>query len=379
MSTDRVARNHGPKAPGRWASGAGSALLRYTLAAVVASSLLGAPGLAAAQSDEDKAAARALALQGGAALNAGKYADALDLVSRAEQLLHAPTHLLMIARSQAGLGHIVAAQETYLRLVREELPPTAPTAFKKAQQSARDELAALEPKIAQLRISLDGAGSRKVTVKMDDQPVSPALLGVYRPVDPGKHEVVAAAAGQNPVRGSVELKEGEQKELKLTIPEGPAAPADMPGGGVAVGVGSGSAAGTTTTPKNEASSPGFFTPLRGAGIGVGALGIAGVAVGAIFLAHGGSASSESDARFAACKMARTCEGENTDEAKAIAALDADAARSKTIGAVALIGGGVALGAGVALILLGKPQARPASQATVTPWFSGNAAGVRGVF
>lgn len=378
MSTDKDARNHGPKAPGRRSSGAGGALLRHTVAAIVASSLLGAPGLAAAQSDEDKAAARALALQGIAALNAGKYADALDLVSRAEQLFHAPPHLLSIARSQAGLGRLVAAQETYLRLVREELAPTAPSAFKKAQQTARDELAAIEPKIAQLRISLDGAGSRKVTVKMDDQPVSPALLGVYRPVDPGKHEVVAAAAGQSPVRGSVELKEGEQKELKLAIPEGPAAPADMPGGAVGVGAKGGSAQ-DTTTPKDEGSSHGFFTPLRGVGIGVGVLGIAGVAVGAVFLANGASASSESDKRFAACKMAGTCAGEDTPEAQAIAAIDADAARSKTIGAVALIGGGVALGAGVALIFLGKPQARPASQATVTPWFSGNAVGVRGVF
>jgi hypothetical protein len=376
VSTDNDARTHGPKAPGRPPSLAGTALLRHALAAIVTSSLLGAPGLAAAQSDEDKAAARALALQGVAALNAGKYADALDLVSRAEQLLHAPPHLLLIARAQAGLGRFVAAQESYLRLLREDIASTAPLAFKKAQQDARDEVAAIEPRIAQLRISLDGAGSRKMTVKMDDQPVSPALLGVYRPVDPGKHEIVAAAAGQGPVKGTVELQEGERKELKLTIPEGTdALPPRDPVGRTPDVVDPWSNA----PPPRDPAGAGFFTPVRGVGIGVGALGVAGVVAGAVFLAKGTSAASESETRFAACKSAGTCAGPYTREARAIAALDDEAARSKTIGAAALIGGGVALGVGVALIVLGKPQARPVSQAAVMPWFSGTAAGVRGVF
>src|SRR5262249_53971729 len=151
---------------------------------------------------------------------ANKFADALDLVSRAEQILHAPTHLLMIARAQVGLGRLVAARETYLKLTREELAASAPPAFKRAQQDGKDELATLDPKIGQLKITVEGVGQKKVTVKMDDQVVSPALLGVYRPVDPGKHEVVAYPVGQSPVKGSVELKDGEKKDVKLTIPEG---------------------------------------------------------------------------------------------------------------------------------------------------------------
>src|SRR4051812_37214352 len=89
-------------------------------------------GAAHAQSDDEKSAARDLATQGAAALNDKKYDEALDLVSRAEAIFHAPPHLLMIARAQTGLGKLVAARETYLRLLREELAPNAPKPFKRA-------------------------------------------------------------------------------------------------------------------------------------------------------------------------------------------------------------------------------------------------------
>jgi hypothetical protein len=134
-------------------------------------------------------------------------------------MFHAPTHLLLIARSQVGLGRLVAAKETYLKLTREELSASAPAAFKRAQQEGKDEMTALDARIASLRIAVEGGGQQKFTVKMDDQPVSPALLGVYRPVDPGKHDIVIYPVGQGPVKGTIELKDGEKKELKLTIPD----------------------------------------------------------------------------------------------------------------------------------------------------------------
>ena len=201
-------------------------------ALALALSLLLPAGRAEAQSDEDKAAARVLATQGAEALSGSKYAESLDLVSRAEQMFHAPTHLLLIARSQAGLGRLVAAKETYLKLTREDLAPGAPSAFKRAQQEGKDEMTALEARIASLRIAVDGGGQQKFTVKMDDQPVSPALLGVYRPVDPGKHDVVIYPVGQGPVKGTIELKDGEKKDLKLTIPEAEAYVASLRRAGV---------------------------------------------------------------------------------------------------------------------------------------------------
>ena len=133
---------------------------RAALAFALGASLILAGGAASAQTDQDKAAARSLATQGADALSKHQYAQALDLVSRAQALYSAPTHLLMIAQAQVALGHYVAAQETYLKLIRMDLPANAPAAFKSAQSTGNAELPAVESKIAQLRIVLDNIGSR---------------------------------------------------------------------------------------------------------------------------------------------------------------------------------------------------------------------------
>ncbi len=342
------------------------------VSAALALSLLLPGGHAFAQSDEDKAAARVLATQGAEALGAGKYGEALDLVSRAEQMFHAPTHLLLIARSQAGVGRLVAAKESYLKLTREDLPAGAPPAFKRAQQEGKDEMAALEANIASLRIAVEGGGQQKFTVKMDDQPVSPALLGVYRPVDPGKHDVIVYPVGQGPVKGSIVLKNGEKKDLKLTIPD------VVPGGVPVSAIDNPDAMAKPLAPvdKVEPRSPGFLTPMRGVGIGAGIVGIGGIVVGALFISKAGSTQGEADQKNTECEMLKKqCPRSLTAERDT---LDRKAASLKTIAAVGFIGGGVALAAGVTLIVLGKPTPKVAG-ATVTPWFTGSMGGLQGTF
>jgi len=342
------------------------------VAAALALSLLLPASRAAAQSDEDKAAARVLATQGAEALGANKYSEALDLVSRAEQMFHAPTHLLMIARSQAGLGRLVAAKEAYLKLTREELAASAPAAFKRAQQEGKDEMAALEPKIASLRIAVEGGGQLKFTVKMDDQPVSPALLGVYRPVDPGKHEIIIYPVGQSPVKSAFALTNGEKRDLKLTIPD------VVPGGLPANQTDNPDAAASSGAGKDKVApaGPGFFTPLRGVGIGAAALGLGGVVVGALFLSKSSSKQSEANDLHDRCVAApKLCTAANK---ATVTSLDSDAASKGTIAVIGFAAGGVALAAGVTLLVVGKPKAKT-SGATVTPWFSGDMGGLQGTF
>src|SRR5689334_5506941 len=71
-------------------------------------------------SAEAKAGARAAAERGTIAFQEGRFADAIDLYQRAESLFHAPTHVLMLARSYAALGKLVLAKESYLAITREE-------------------------------------------------------------------------------------------------------------------------------------------------------------------------------------------------------------------------------------------------------------------
>ena len=344
---------------------------RVALALALSASLLLPAGAAQAQSDEEKAAARSLATQGADALKNNKFGEALDLVGRAEAIVHAPTHLLMIARAQVGLGKLVAARETYLKLMREELAPSAPTAFKNAQGAAKDELAAIDPKIASLRIVLDALGQKKVTVKMDEQQVPPALIGVHRPVDPGQHEVSVFPVGGSPVKATVMLRDGEKKDVRLLVPDVVAAgvplnPVDNPDA---------PKPGPDAQPPRDTGGGGFMTPIRGAGIGVGVVGIGGVVVGALFMAKSGSSGSKADDLFDKCGSKCTA-GQKSE----IQQLDKDAASQKTIGVIGLVAGGVALAGGVTMLIVGKPKAAPApAKASIEPWFGGASAGLRGQF
>jgi hypothetical protein len=359
------------------------AVTRAALAVALSASLV-APSSAYAQSDEEKAAARALAKQGAEALNNKKFAEALDFTKRAESIFHAPTHLLLIGRAQVGLGKLVAAQETFLKLSREELAPSAPEAFKNAQAAAKEELAAIEPKIASLRIVLDNVGTKTVTVKLDDVIVPPALVGVHRPIDPGKHEVGVYPVGGSPAKTSVELKDGEKKEIKVVVPDGP------PPSGVPVNPADNPDAAKPADPgpptKDHAESK-FMTPLRGAGIGVGAVGLAGLVVGSIFVAKGFSTQSSANAladMYDCHHTGKLClDPTHNPSDKAIAdkitQQDSDAAKQKTIGVIGLGVGAAALAGGVALIVVGKPKPAAPAKASVEPWFDGSSVGLRGSF
>src|SRR6187549_840441 len=112
---------------------------------------------ALAQTDLERATARDAANNGRAAFDAGKYEKAIDYLSRAEQLVHSPTHLLFMARAQAKLGRLVAAHETYLKITRENLAPNAPKAFVSAQAAAETEQDALDDRLPSVTVVLQGA------------------------------------------------------------------------------------------------------------------------------------------------------------------------------------------------------------------------------
>src|SRR5262249_26947752 len=99
--------------------------------------------LAAEPSDADRATARSLAEEGKAALDRFDYRTAEDRFARADALLHAPTLLLGLARAQAGLGKLVEAHESYMRIQREGVKPGSPPVFARAQEDAAREVGAI--------------------------------------------------------------------------------------------------------------------------------------------------------------------------------------------------------------------------------------------
>jgi hypothetical protein len=194
-------------------------------------------------------------------------------------------------------------------------------------------------------------------------------VGVYRPVDPGKHDVVATPVGGTAVKASVTLGNGEKKDIKLTI--GDATPI------AEVGPTPGpSSAGPDQTQPAPASR-GFFTPMRIAGIASATLGVGGAVLGGVMMAGRSSAQSDADTQFAACNKPPT--GCTSSQKASISSADQDAATKGTISVVGFAAGGALLVTGVTLIVIGGPKAQSTGNTRVTPWFTGRAAGLEGTF
>jgi hypothetical protein len=326
-----------------------------------------APGtaLAAEPTAEEKAGARAAATEANAAYDAKRYEEALDKFNRAESLVHAPTHLLMIARSQVALGQLVRGRETYNALVRETLAPNAPPVFKDAQTEGKRELEALEPRIPTYTVKLSDPAAKGVSVTMDGVAIPAALVGIARPVDPGKHVFKATGDGVSSDETTVEVREGERGEVVLNLKVDPNAKAPAP----------------ETPPGGETAPPagGGDDTLMWLGWGGVGLGVVGIGVGAVFMGLGGSARSDADAAYEACTTADPCP-EGSDRAQEVVDLDEDANGKQTIGLISFIAGGAFAAAGVTLLILSSGDDAPSdATATVTPWIGIGSAGARGTF
>src|SRR4051812_42023231 len=180
---------------------------------LVLAGMSGLSSVSSAQSDEERAAARQAAMEGIKALREQHYSTAVDLLTRAESVIHAPTHLLYLARAQVGLGQLVRARENYLKIVKENIDASKPKAFHDAKQDAEKELAALEPRIPVITAVVEGAPGKAVTVTLDGTKMSAALIGLPRPVDPGEHKLLATAEGLTSEVVTVMMKEGGNERV----------------------------------------------------------------------------------------------------------------------------------------------------------------------
>lgn len=335
------------------------------MAAVVALVLI-ASG-AVAQSDAELAGARASATAGAKAFSQGDYKKAVDMFKRAEELVHAPTHLLYLARSYAKLGRLVDAAETYRKITREKLAADAPDAFKDAQGKANTELAALEPRVPSLTITLKGDGAAGATVTMDGTEVPSALVGVPHPVDPGTHKLVASGNGVQSDPATVTLEEGGKQTVELTLQAAPGATAHAAAG---AGI-----SGGTTSPGGDKGAPSH----GGNGMRIGAyvalgVGVVGVAAGTIFAL--GAKSKFNDANNLCDLPGGACPADRQSE---IQSLDDSGTSKKTLATVGFIVGGVGLATGVTLFILSGKKQQEKAHAGIHPWVGLGSAGVSGRF
>lgn len=335
---------------------------------------------ATARADEpgaqDIAQARQLGQQAQAAFEAGNFAESEKLWNAASRLYPlAPTLTLGLARTQAKLGKLVAAQESYNKIIREwGDKPNAQPAFKDALEAAKSEVGAVSSRVASVVISIDGAVPPNAQVTLDGTPVNTAALGLKRPVDPGAHVVKASAEGYKPAEASFEVKEGGSAETKLKLEkDANAVAATTPAAGGATTTPAGGDTGTTAPPEKGGNSN---KTLAIAAFGVGG---AGLVFGAVtgLIAMGKHSDLEKSCPNGLCPSSA----------------QSDVDSYKTMGTLSTIGfivAGVGAGAGAVLLLTGGSSKQTGStpnghfatvktSPTVTPYLGVGGGGVAGTF
>ena len=183
------------------------ACVTWTLCAVL-SWLLVDPPLALAQTAQERAAARAQFDEGVRAAHEDRWSDALAAFERSYALYAHFSTLLNLATTLTRLGRLVEAGESYRRFLREA-PSDAAT-----RPAAQEQLAELESRVGRLVVHAprrDGEDE----IWLDGTQLSDAALGIPLPVDPGAHSARITRAGEVVASASIELGEGERRELTL--------------------------------------------------------------------------------------------------------------------------------------------------------------------
>lgn len=329
-------------------------------------------GVAFAATDEEKAGARALAEQAiQEAYPRGQYEQTIDLLRRAEALVHSPTHQLYIGMAHAKLGRLVLAQEAFLKASREPLTDSSPEAFRAAVAAANNELEALKPRIAKVTLQLTGVEPSTATVTVDGTAVPSALVGVPMPVDPGERQFQATAPGMLTATQKLVLTEGSSTNVDLAL---------VPDPNAATAAGGLGTAGQLGGPEDSGPTDGGGTSTKQillySGIGGAVLGVGGLVGGYLVYAGGDDPASNADYLYQQCNPGCT-----TAEQNSITAWDEEANNARVPGQILMGAGGVFLAAGATLIVLSVLSDEPAQQSgiSVNPWVSLTGAGLSGAF
>ncbi|XXY18079.1 tetratricopeptide repeat protein [Sorangium sp. So ce216] len=310
--------------------------------------MLSTPARAADVDPATVNAARALAEEGLAHFDKGEYAAALDKLGRADELIHAPTIGLYAARCLEQLGRLIEASERYLQVSRMPLDASASDVFKVAVADAGKAYNDLKPRIPKLAVGVRGAPEREVQISIDGKPVPPALVGVSRPVDPGKHVVEGTWSGRV-VRQEITVSERQEAAVALEFPGVVRRP--------------------VLPPAPAGPAPG--TPQRVLGWTAVGTGAAALVVGGI--TFGVASALRSDLIGLGCTEKVVCPDTPDTRDK----LDSYNT-VRLVPAPALIVGGALAAGGVALLLTIPSSPKPRG-AAARLWISPSGAGIAGVF
>lgn len=313
-----------------------AALLPFVLLASAAF----APTAAAQSSDAD-----ALFQKGLDAMRASNYDVACPLFEASFRKDPLPGAAFTLADCEHAWGKLTAAIGHY-RTFLEMLPSVSPArreSFEERRRIAVQKIAIASAAMPAMTISVDPSASSVLVVKRNGVVVDASSYGVTQRLDPGAYVVT----GQTPDGGAwqrrVELGERDRVaiEVPALLPRASSAANDAPASDAAPAVASG------THPDSASSG------TRGWVYAAGAVGVAGLATGAIagFVALKDKSTVDANCPNLAC---------NAEGQSALSG----GRTSSLVSTIALPVGAVGVGAAALLLFLGSPKS--ASTATTSP-------------
>jgi hypothetical protein len=309
----------------------------------------------------DMAQAKALFNEGLDLRDKGDVAGALEKLKAAYTMASTPITGLELGRTYVLAAKLVEAQDAFATVARLPVAHQETARSTAARATAAQLAEQLRARIPQLTVKIVGAPAAPVTVTIDGAAVPSDGLSAPHPVNPGTHEIIATDASGAHAAARADLKEGEKREVELSV--GSAPPAAQAGGPAPAAPGSGVEAGVTAPATNK--KPGKTPVLVYGGFGLAGVGIvAGTVTGLLAM---GKASSVNDACHSTLNCPRS--------------IDGDLSTGRTMGTVSTIafaaaGVGAVVGV-VGLVLGGKKEAPPHAAAWVAPWVLPGGAGVSG--
>jgi len=166
----------------------------------------------------DRETARTLMDQGHVLQDKGHLEEALKHFKAADDIMHVPTTAVPVAKLQAALGLLVEARDTLASSMRRTPEKaTDPQPFKDARAEGERLDGSLAGRVPGLTITVKGATKGdKPALAIDELDVPAAALGLPRAVNPGHHVVVAKTATAEG-RQELDIREGEQRQVEITL------------------------------------------------------------------------------------------------------------------------------------------------------------------
>lgn len=316
-----------------------------------------APGIAAAQTVQDKAAADVLFQEGRTLVKAGKFAEACPKFEASFKLDPKGGTRLNLADCYEKTGRTASAWA----LFRE-----AASLARKAGESEREDFAmgraaTLEPKLARIVVTVSKGGELPgLEIKNDGQPVSLALLGTPFPIDPGSHVIEAVATGRTSWASKVSVEPGAKITVEVPVLGEATRYPETPKNGAPV-----ASQAAPEAQHDEPPDPGATRKYIAYGLGGAGVVAIGVGVGVF----GSKAKSKKDEAYKMGAGIPHCNSANVCDPKGVDLVDQ--AKKAALLSTIMTGVGVAAVAGGVVLYLTAPK-RESTAVSVAPVFDGEA-------